>query len=193
MEQQTSAEIVVVTVRTTAPLTLEGYAVELFQKWGIGKRGTDNGVLLLVASDDRKVRIEVGYGLEGAITDLQSKLIIEDIIVPYFKKGSFDGGIAAGSIMLAKLAGEEYGVDLDLKAEVGKLPVGAGAGRKASPLSGLFTLIFFILIFGFRFGSLFFFMSGGGYWSGGSGGSFGGGFGGFGGGMSGGGGSSGSW
>ena len=190
-EQKTGAEIAVVTVSTTSPLTIEQYAVELFQKWGIGKRGEDNGILLLVSSGDRKVRIEVGYGLEGAVTDLQSKVIIEDLVVPNFKQGNYDQGVTAATVVLARIVADEYGV----KLEPGKQGISAPmrVRRKGSPLGSLFTLLFFILIFGFRFGTMFFLMSGGGYWSGGSRGSFGGGFGGFGGGMSGGGGASGSW
>ncbi|MCK4852041.1 MAG: TPM domain-containing protein [Candidatus Omnitrophica bacterium] len=193
IEKKTSVEVAVVTVKTTVPLTIGQYAVELFQDWGIGKKGPDNGVLLLVATDDRKIRIEVGYGLEGAITDMHSKMIIDDLMIPHFKKGDFDLGIMAGAVMIAKIIRDEYNVDLDL-AEAGSLPVSPKGARKRSPLSVLLTFVFFVLIFGFRFGTLFFLMSGrGGYWSGGSGGSFGGGFGGFGGGMSGGGGASGSW
>ena len=192
LEKKTGAEIAIVTVNTTSPLTIEQYAVELFQKWGIGKEGKDNGILILVATADRKVRIEVGYGLEGAVTDLQSKIIIQDLMVPAFKKSGYDLGISSGAVMLVKLVRDEYGVDLDLKELEVIAPV--HARKKGSPLGSLLTLLFFILIFGFRFGTLFFLMGrGGGYWSGGSSGSFGGGFGGFGGGMSGGGGASGSW
>jgi uncharacterized protein len=191
IEKKTGAELVVVTIDTTSPLAIEQYAVELFQEWGIGKAEKDNGILILMAVKDRKVRIEVGYGLEGAVTDLQSKIIIEDLMIPAFRKGGYDLGVASGAVMIAKLIRDEYGVELDLKGFPQTAPLRA---RKSSPLGTLLTFLFFILIFGFRFGTLFFVMSGrGGYWSSGGGGSFGGGFGGFGGGMSGGGGSSGSW
>lgn len=191
IERKTTAEVVVVTVNTTTPLTIEQYAVGLFKKWGIGKKGQDNGILILVAVQDRKVRIEVGYGLEGAVTDLQSKIIIQDLMIPAFKTSGYDLGVSSGVVMLAKILRDEYGVQLDLGAQKTAMP---RRGRKRSPLGSLFTFLFFILIFGFRFGALFFLMgSGGGYWSGGGRGSFGGGFGGFGGGMSGGGGASGSW
>ncbi len=195
LEKKTTAEVVVVIVKTTSPLSIGQYAVELFQKWGIGKKGEDNGVLILVASMDRKVRIEVGYGLEGNITDAHSKLIIEDLMIPQFKEGDYNKGVAAGVVMIAKMIVDKYGVALDFKKEAADLPLPAKGMRRRSPLGGLLTFIFFILIFGLRFGTLFFFMSGrgGGYWSGGGRGSFGGGFGGFGGGMSGGGGASGSW
>lgn len=193
IERRSGAEVTVLTVPSTAPLTIEQYAVRVFEKWGIGKKGKDNGLLILVASNDRKIRIEVGYGLEGAVTDLESKQIIEQYIVPYFKKGDYGSGIYAGIVVVASLIEREYNIKLDLSEK--DIRVAKQYRRKSSPLGSLFTFIFFVMIFGFRFGSLFFLMSGrrGGYWSGGGGGSFGGGFGGFGGGMSGGGGSSGGW
>lgn len=191
VERKTGAEVAVVTVKTTSPLTIEQYAVELFQDWGIGKKGKDDGILILVAVQDRKVRIEVGYGLEGVVTDLQSKIIIQDLVIPAFKKGDYDLGVSSAVVMIAKILRDEYGVTLEIKGRSVPLET---PRRRRSPLGSLFTLLFFILIFGFRFGMLFFLMgSGGGYWSGGSRGSFGGGFGGFGGGLSGGGGASGSW
>jgi len=193
IEDKTTAEVTVVTVKTTGPLTIEQYAVKLFEKWAIGKKEKDNGVLILLAAGDRKVRIEVGYGLEGAITDLQSKMIIEELMVPAFKKSDYDLGVSAASVMIAKLISAEYGVQIDLDAKMADMDAGAHT-KKSSPLGSLITLLFFILIFGVRFGPLFFIMGGSGnYWSSGSGGSFGGGFGGFGGGSSGGGGASGSW
>ncbi len=192
IERKTTAEVAVVTVKTTQPLTIEQYAVELFQKWGIGKKGKDNGILVLIAANDRKMRVEVGYWLEGAVTDINSKLIIQDLMTPAFKKGDYDLGTTVAVAMLAKLISAEYNVKLDLDSGMAEMPL---QSRKASLAGSLFTLLFFILIFGSRFGTLFFLMGrgSGGYWSGGSGGSFGGGFGGFGGGFSGGGGSSGSW
>ncbi len=193
VEEKTSIEISVVTVKTVQPLTIEQYAVELFQKWGIGQKDKDNGILVLVAVDDRKVRIEVGYGLEGFVTDAQSKVIINSLMLPAFRQGDYEVGIASAVVTLAKIIRDEYGVDLDLQSRPLTYPSGR---KKGSPLGSLITFLFFILIFGFRFGTLFFLMGSGrsrGYWSGGSSGSFGGGFGGFGGGMSGGGGASGGW
>ena len=191
IETKTSIEIAVATIETTSPLEIESYAVKLFEKWGIGKKGKDNGVLIIVAVKDRKIRIEVGYGLEGVLTDIKSKLIIEDIIVPYFKKGLYDLGVYSALLMITKIFQEEYGIQFNIDSQISTLNK---MKRKKSPLGSFATFLFFILIFGFRFGSLFFFMGrGGSYWSGGGRSSFGGGFGGFGGGMSGGGGSSGSW
>ncbi|MBU0571267.1 MAG: TPM domain-containing protein [Candidatus Omnitrophica bacterium] len=192
IDEKTSAEVAVVTVRTTSPLTIEQYAEALFQKWGIGKKGSDNGILILVATVDRKARIEVGYGLEGTVTDLKSKLIINEQMIPNFKTENYAGGIYAAVAAIAGLLEKEYGVKIDLAGDGAAIP--AHYRSKKSRGSPLLTLLLFIIIFGFRFGTMFFLVSRrGAYWSGGSGGSFGGGFGGFGGGFSGGGGASGGW
>lgn len=193
VEKKTSAEVAVVIIKTTRPFTIEQYAVELFQKWGIGKKERDNGVLLLVAVEDRTVRIETGYGLEGAVTDLESKRIIQNFIVPWFKKGDYETGIFAGTLAIIEIIGKEYSVKLDIDKDFGNI---SGYNKsKTSSAEALFVLFFFILVFGLRFGTFFFLMGSGSgrYWSSGSGGAFGGGFGGFGGGMSGSGGASGSW
>lgn len=102
-----SNEISVVTIQTLDGDTIENYAVQLFEEWKLGKAKLDNGVLLLVAPNDRQVKIEVGYGLEGALTDLESKMIIDNVITPAFKAGDYEGGIdqAIDAIMVAS-AGE---------------------------------------------------------------------------------------
>ncbi|MFM2383449.1 MAG: hypothetical protein RIQ72_21 [Candidatus Parcubacteria bacterium] len=96
-EVQTTHEISVVTIPTLSGDTIENYANELFADWKIGKEGVDNGVLLLIALEDKKVRIEVGYGLEGALTDAESKYIIDKVIIPAFKNGQFAEGVQAGA------------------------------------------------------------------------------------------------
>ncbi len=88
------SEIAVVTISNLTGDTVENFAVSLFADWGIGKKGQDNGLLLLVAVEERAVRIEVGYGLEGTITDAQSYWIIRDIITPAFRDGDYNLGIA---------------------------------------------------------------------------------------------------
>lgn len=93
-EKKTSAQVVVATVDSLDGEAIEPYANRLFRAWGLGQAGDDNGVLLLVAKNDRKMRIEVGYGLEGTLTDLHSKLIIENTMVPAFRAGDSSGGIA---------------------------------------------------------------------------------------------------
>ncbi|MDD4333063.1 MAG: TPM domain-containing protein [Patescibacteria group bacterium] len=92
-EKDTSNEISIVTIASLDGDTIENFAVELFKDWGIGKKNKDNGVLLLVAINDRQMRIEVGYGLEGALTDAQSYWIINDIMKPAFRENNYYGGI----------------------------------------------------------------------------------------------------
>ncbi|MDN2565663.1 YgcG family protein [Aquibium sp. A9E412] len=93
-EARASDQIVVATLDTLDGEAIEPFANRLFRAWGLGQAGEDNGVLLLVAVGDRQMRIEVGYGLEGTLTDLHSKLIIENTLVPAFRAGDFSGGIS---------------------------------------------------------------------------------------------------
>jgi uncharacterized protein len=97
LEKDTGAEVAVVTVKSLEGDSIEDYAVRLFEKWGIGKKGKDNGVLFLVALEDRKMRIEVGYGLEPVITDARAGRIRDDDVLPKFKKDDYEGGIVAGT------------------------------------------------------------------------------------------------
>lgn len=108
IERKTTAEVAVVTVETVKPFTIEEYAVRLFEEWGIGKRGKDNGVLILVAVRDRKVRIEVGYGLEPVLTDGRCGEIIRGILVPAFRRGNFgEGLLEAVRVIGGLIVGEE--------------------------------------------------------------------------------------
>lgn len=95
-EQDTKDQIAVVTVDTTGNESIEEYANGLFSQWGIGQKGEDNGLLFLFAMKDRKMRIEVGRGLEGTITDIQSKEVIDEQIVPEFKDKNYESGIEKG-------------------------------------------------------------------------------------------------
>ena len=93
-ERKSSDQIVVATIPSLGGEAIEPYANRLFRHWGLGQAGENNGILLLVARDDRRMRIEVGYGLEGTLTDLHSRLIIENTMVPAFRAGDFSGGIS---------------------------------------------------------------------------------------------------
>lgn len=95
-EKRKGSQIAVLIVPTTQPETVEQYAVRVEEIWKLGRKGVDDGVLLLIAKNDRKLRIEVGYGLEGVLPDAVAKRIIEDDITPRFKQGDFYGGISAG-------------------------------------------------------------------------------------------------
>jgi len=95
-EARKGSQIAVLIVPTTAPETIEQYSLRVAEAWKIGRKRIDDGALLVVAKNDRKLRIEVGYGLEGALTDITSKRIIDEIITPRFRSGDFAGGISAG-------------------------------------------------------------------------------------------------
>jgi uncharacterized protein len=95
-EAQKGSQVAVLIVPTTAPETIEQYSLRVVEQWKLGRRKVDDGALLIVAKDDRKLRIEVGYGLEGALNDATSKRIIDEVITPRFRNGDFAGGITAG-------------------------------------------------------------------------------------------------
>ncbi len=95
-EARKGCQVAVLIVPSTAPETIEQYSLRVAEQWKPGRKNVDDGALLVVAKDDRTLRIEVGYGLEGALTDAASKRIISEIIVPRFRQGDFYGGITAG-------------------------------------------------------------------------------------------------
>jgi uncharacterized protein len=96
LELRKGSQIAVLIVPTTDPETIEQYSIRVAEAWKIGRKKVDDGALLVVAKNDHKLRIEVGYGLEGALTDVTSQRIIDEIITPKFKNGDFAGGISAG-------------------------------------------------------------------------------------------------
>lgn len=106
-EAKKGAQIAVLLLPTTEPETIEQYGIRVVEAWKLGRKGIDDGALLLIAKDDRALRIEVGYGLEGALPDAVAKRIIAETITPPFKRGDFYGGIAAGiEQMMAVIEGE---------------------------------------------------------------------------------------
>jgi len=102
-EAQKGSQIAVLIVPTTQPKDIAEFGIEVADLWQIGRKGVDDGVILIVAKDDRTLRLEVGYGLEGVISDAVAKRIITEIITPYFKTGDYAGGIDAGISQLIKL------------------------------------------------------------------------------------------
>ena len=113
-ESRTSNQVVVVTVPSLEGENLEEYSIRLAEAWKIGQKGKDNGVILLFSRDDRKLRIEVGYGLEGTLTDLMAGRIIRNNIVPHFKDGRFDEGLRSGvKAILRTLETKNTGGDAD--------------------------------------------------------------------------------
>lgn len=207
LDDSTSNQITIVTLPSLDGYPIEDYAVKLFREWGIGSKKNNNGVLILVAVNDHKMRIEVGYGLEGAIPDVIAKDIIDNDLAPNFREGDYYRGFDEAITSLGRAAAGEY----------------SEARRRDDGNSGDSILLFIIILFvvlmivgrggrGGRGGGMvsrrgysnllwpliFSNLGGGGRggWGGGGGGGFGGGgggFGGFGGGSSGGGGASGGW
>jgi uncharacterized protein len=107
-ETETTNQIVVATLDSLQGLPIEEYGYQLGRHWGIGQEGKDNGALLIVAPEEREVRIEVGYGLEGEFTDAQSRTIIETRILPHFRQGDFAAGIKAGVAAMIETLGGSY-------------------------------------------------------------------------------------
>lgn len=102
-EQRKGSQLAVLIVPTTGNETIEQFGIRVAEQWKLGRKGTDDGLLLIVAKDDRALRIEVGYGLEGVIPDAIAKRVISETIVPKFKTGDFAGGITAGLTQLMTL------------------------------------------------------------------------------------------
>jgi uncharacterized protein len=205
LDDSTSNQIAVVLIKTLNDYPIEEYATKLFRDWGIGNKKTNNGILLIAAIDDRKIRIEVGYGLEGAIPDITTASIIRNDIVPNFKSGDYYHGIDEATNSIAKAAVGEYKVERQKETKgkggssiftfiiiliivIAVVSAGRGGGgggmMSRRGVGGLAETLFWTSL-----------LSGGGRGGGGGwgGSDSGGGFGGFGGGSSGGGGASGSW
>lgn len=204
IEKGTTAQIAVAVMTTIEPDTVEEYSVRMFSEWGIGQKDKDNGILLLIAIQDRKMKIEVGYGLEGAVPDAFAGGVIQNVIAPHFRDDDYSGGVAAGVEAIAeRVLREEYNMSLQdvVEGYQATAPVSSSGDEEVTPgqtlISLIVIIIFFYLLIRHPHILLFFLLSGGGGGGRGGfssgGGSFGGGFGGFGGGMSGGGGASGGW
>jgi uncharacterized protein len=138
LEDKSSIQLVVATVKSLQGGDVETYANELFRNWKLGQAQKNNGVLLLVAPNEHKVRIEVGYGLEGTLTDALSSVIISSAIVPRFKAGDFSGGITRGvDGIISVLSGDtsEWQRKVDVRKE-----------DPAADFNALFPILFFLLI-----------------------------------------------
>ena len=107
LEARKGSQIAVLIVPTTQPEDIEQFGIRVAESWKLGRKGVDDGAILIVAKDDRRVRIEVGYGLEGALPDITAKRIISEIITPHFRQGDFDGGIEAGVDQMIRVVNGE--------------------------------------------------------------------------------------
>ena len=129
-EQRKGSQVAVLIVPRTAPETIEQYGIRVAEQWKVGRTKVDDGAILLVAKEERTLRIEVGYGLEGALNDATAKRIVDEVIVPRFRDGDFAGGIDAGTDAILRVIDGE------------PLPEPAG-GSAADSLPGLLPLLFF--------------------------------------------------
>ena len=139
LEKKTGVEMSIVTIKTTAPLDVNTYAVKLFEKWKIGKKGKDNGLLILTAVDDRRTKIEVGYGLEGVITDGYCGRVLDEQVIPSFKSGNYGKGLYDGSLVISEKIINEYSVT---KAA----PTKASAVKPVQKKKDYFLLIMFLTV-----------------------------------------------
>lgn len=215
LKENTDAELAVVTVRSTYPLDSKSYATSLFEKWGIGKKEKDNGLLILFVKKTKRIEVEVGYGLEGIVTDGFAGEVLDKYALPEFKNGDYGKGLYLASLAFYDRITKEYFSRPQSKMEqinlniysvllavsviivvfvfalIGGTLIGAAVSGIIGALIGYFVAGIIGIVFGFIIGAM---VSAGGYyggiggWGGGSFGGGSGGFGGFGGGRSGGGG-----
>jgi uncharacterized protein len=207
LEQKTTAQMIILTINSLEGEPIEDFAISVaHDKWKLGQQNKDNGLLLLVSLEDRKYRIEVGYGLEGILPDAFVSRVERQQMLPYFRQGDYSNGIAAAALVLINEIASEAGVEI---SGMPAMRSSRGSGERDEPgiLGKIFGVIFFLVMLYLFIRNprlfmllLFANMMGGGRrggWSGGGGfggGGFGGGsFGGGGGGGFGGGGASGGW
>lgn len=194
LKQKTGVEFAIVTINSTDGEDIFDYSMDMFQKWGIGQKGKDNGLLLLVDVKDRKLRINTGYGLEGILPDGLLGRIRDNYIVPYFKKGDYNAGVLNGAMAIASIIAKANHIKLNGVIKPKPLK------RQSLSLLDIVLLVAAMFVLGPYLFPFFIGMFLGSYRSGwesplggGFGGGLGGGFGGFGGGSSGGGGIGGGW
>ena len=195
LETSNSRQLVVVTLPSLQGYEISDYGYQLGRAWGIGQAKLNNGVLFIIAPNERKVRIEVGYGLEPILTDALSELIIQQAVLPRFRSGDFNGGVQAGAAaLIQQLSLDPSAAEAKAAAAAQQMKNRGNSG--ANPLSILLIILFVFIALsrvfrGFGFWPLLFLGGmgggggrsyggydgggGGGGWSGGGGGSFGGG------------------
>ncbi len=192
--QKTGTSVVVVTLKSIGDNDPADYANRLYEVWGIGKKGEDKGVLILLAVEERKVRIETGYGVEGILPDGLVGEILDTYVVPYLKKGNYDKGLSNALVAVSSVIAKDAGISL-----TGSSTTNYQTKKKIKEKSriNLFSVILFFIVLTMLLGTrrgrtilpfILLMLLAGGRGGGSSFGGFGGGFGGFGGGLSGGGG-----
>jgi uncharacterized protein len=202
LETKTGAQMAILTINSLEGQALEEFSINIaHDKWKLGQKGKDNGVLMVVSLNDKKYRIEIGYGLEGVLPDSLVGTIGRQYLVPYFKKGDYSTGIYAAAVVMANEIARDAGVEITGLPAVKKAYSAKKRAESTSVIGKIFSLLFFVIMIivfiknprSFLAFLLLSSMGGrGGHWGGSGGGFGGGGFGGGGGGF-GGGGASGGW
>jgi uncharacterized protein len=139
-ESKTKQQVVVATVKSLGGVPIEDYGYQLGRHWGIGQKGANTGIILLVAPNDRKVRIEVGYGLEGELTDAAAATIVNRIILPAFRSGDFESGVLAGADAILRVLGGDASVGRQANQYAGRQDNGLSIG------SIVFTVLIFLFV-----------------------------------------------
>ncbi|RMD92772.1 MAG: TPM domain-containing protein, partial [Calditrichaeota bacterium] len=145
VKQKTGAEIAVATVKTVGDMDYTEYSIRLFETWRIGEKGKDNGVMLFLTMKERRVRIEVGYGLEGIIPDITAGRILDQLVVPEFRRGNYGAGMLKGVQAVAQLIGRANnvqitGIPANLTRRVTR------KRHRSRPSSLLYLLLFFFIL-----------------------------------------------
>lgn len=155
IEQRTGSQIGVLLMSSTAPEAIEQYSIRVAEAWKLGRKGIDDGVILIVAKDNpkslRRLRIEAGRGVQGSLTDAQSKRILEDVIAPHFRQNDFYGGLAAGVTAITTLLEQEKLPPPKRQASTAQ--TSDGGGWIALLVIGLFLVVFFSVLLKSRRGS----------------------------------------
>jgi len=155
VEQSDSTQIVIVTIPSLQGEVLEQFSIKIAEAWKIGQKGKDNGVIFLVSKNDRKMRIEVGRGLEEKITDLRAGRIIDEVIKPRFKAGDYDGGFTEGiSSIIAASKGQFRAVPPPQPQQKPNVPLPGSFATETGPPTFMIVLIIVIYVFIFFFGKL---------------------------------------
>lgn len=144
LQQKTGSQIVVVTVKSLDKNVLETYTLNILRSWGIGDKQKNNGVLIFLSVNDRQSRIEVGYGLEGALPDAKTGRIQDDYMLPYYKDNKFDDGIKNGYLTILNEVANEYNVKLD-----GNLPNATAIPQQTNPTANgnpIVRVIFIVIV-----------------------------------------------
>jgi len=148
IEQRTGSQIGVLLMSSTAPEAIEQYSIRVAEAWKLGRKGVDDGVILIVAKDNpkslRRLRIEAGRGVQGSLTDAQSKRILEDVIAPHFRQNDFYGGLAAGVTAITTLLEQEKLPPA--KRSSGAVQSDDGGGWITLMVIGLFLVVFFTVL-----------------------------------------------